>query len=48
LGKIATNGYKGRSDYSHNGMLDVVDFSLLLKALGQGNSRQGCAGTYCP
>jgi hypothetical protein len=48
LGKIATNGYKGRSDYSHNGMLDVVDFSLLLKALGQGNSRQGSAGTYCP
>jgi hypothetical protein len=48
FGKIATNGYKGRSDYSHNGTLDVVDLSLLLKVLGQGNSRQGCAGTYCP
>jgi hypothetical protein len=46
--KQGTIGYKGRSDYGHNGTVDVVDLSFWLKFMSQGGSRQGCVGGYCP
>ncbi len=47
LKDLGSGTYFGRSDFSGNGSLDLVDFSLLLAKLGAGTSAQGCGG-YCP
>lgn len=49
LKDLGTGNYFGRSDYSHSGAVDIVDFSILLNVLGAGTSGNGCFGaTYCP
>ncbi len=47
FGKKAVIGYKGRSDYSHNAMVEGADLSLWLKVFGLGNSSQS-PGSLCP
>lgn len=47
FGKKTTIGYKGRSDFSHNALIEGADLSALLKVFGLGNSGQSC-GTLCP
>lgn len=47
FGKKETIGYKGRSDYTHNGSVEGGDLALWLKVFGLGNSREG-GGPLCP
>ncbi len=42
LKDLGAGTYYGRSDYSGNGVLDVVDLSLWLAAFGTGASANGC------
>jgi len=45
--KVGTIGYKGRSDFNHNGAVEVVDLSTWLVRFASQNSSQNC-GTLCP
>ena len=48
FGHVGTNGYKGRSDFSHSGALDGVDLSLWISKFGSNKSVSGCFGvSYC-
>ncbi len=47
FGKRGVIGYKGRSDYSHNGLVEGGDLAVMLRVFGAGNSREG-GGTLCP
>jgi hypothetical protein len=47
FGKLGTIGYKGRSDFSHDGVIAANDLSLWIKRFGTGASAQAC-GTLCP
>ncbi len=42
-----TIGYKGRSDFNHDGAIASNDLALWLKRFGGGQSSQSC-GTLCP
>lgn len=44
---MGTGWYFGRSDYNGDGVIDVVDLSLILSALGRGTSAEGVP-PYCP
>ena len=46
FGKTGTIGYKGRSDFNHNGSIGAADLSLWLSRFGSGNSAGSC-GTLC-
>lgn len=46
FGKQATIGYKGRSDFDHNGLITGSDLSAWLRRFGSGNSAATC-GTLC-
>jgi len=46
FGKVATIGYKGRSDFNHSGTIGAADLSLWLVRFGAGNSAGSC-GTLC-
>jgi hypothetical protein len=48
FGQQATIGYRGRSDYSHDGSINSADLSVWLRVFGRQDSRDGCAGSYCP
>ncbi len=48
LKDLGSGNYYGRSDYNRNGVLDVVDFVVLLRALGAGSSSAGCATLVPP
>jgi hypothetical protein len=47
FGKTGIIGYKGRSDYNHNGSIGSTDLGVWLKVFGLGNSAAAC-GTLCP
>lgn len=44
--KLGTQGYKGRSDYDHNGTISAIDLAFWVKVFALGNSAAGC-GTLC-
>lgn len=46
FGKQGTIGYKGRSDFDHNGLITGTDLSGWLRRFGSGNSAASC-GTLC-
>ncbi len=52
LRDLGSGVYYGRSDYSGNGVVDIADLSILMKALGDGASSQGCSTLappgFCP
>ncbi len=43
LRDLGSGTYYGRSDYTGNNSLDVVDFAILIRALGTGASSYGCS-----
>jgi hypothetical protein len=47
FGKQGTIGYKGRSDFNHDGSITGSDLSVWLKVFGLGRSTGGC-GPLCP
>jgi hypothetical protein len=42
FGAVATNGFKGRSDFNHDGSLGGADLSYWLTRFGSGTSVLGC------
>jgi hypothetical protein len=47
FGKLGTIGYKGRSDFNHDGTISAIDLAYWVKVFGLGNSASSC-GTLCP
>jgi hypothetical protein len=48
FGHVGANGYKGRSDFNHSGVLDGGDLSFWITRFGSGKSVSGCFGaSYC-
>ena len=47
FGKLGIIGYKGRSDFNHDGGIGAADLSFWLGRFGSGASAQAC-GTLCP
>jgi hypothetical protein len=52
FGHVGTSGYKGRSDFNHDGALGGADLSFWVSRFGTGNSASGCAtvggpASYC-
>jgi hypothetical protein len=48
FGQQPTAGNRSRSDYNGDGVLSGVDLGLWLRIFGRQDSREGCAGHYCP
>jgi hypothetical protein len=46
FGKLGTIGYKGRSDFSHDGVISAIDLGYWVARFGAGNSASTC-GTLC-
>jgi hypothetical protein len=47
FGKWETIGYKGRSDFNHDGNISAIDLARWIRVFGQGNSAGSC-GSLCP
>jgi hypothetical protein len=48
FGNVGTSGYKGRSDFNHDGTLGGTDLALWISKFGSGASVSGCFGaSYC-
>lgn len=48
FGSVGVSGYKGRSDYNHDGALGGGDLSTWISKFGSGASSGGCSTSYCP
>jgi len=44
--KLGTIGYKGRSDFSHDGTISAIDLAYWVGRFASGNSAASC-GTLC-
>ena len=48
FGNVGTSGYKGRSDFNHDGVIAVQDLSFWISRFGSATSTSGCFGvSYC-
>jgi len=48
FGHLGSSGYKGRSDFNHDGALGAGDLSFWVSRFGSGKSASGCFGvSYC-